>query len=208
MGAGGYHLSGPFSFAMLLRFLLLLGAALLAGCGPVAEARLAEPLPLPAERGPGSVPRFDGADLEWREVSRIRREHGRAAPRPDTSLAALARTHSRAMLERGFFTHRDPDGLRAGERAHRAGYAFHHLGENLFQGRLYDTVSTYRRGGRTLTSYLWYRPDELAALAVAMWMESPGHRENMLSAAFDYGGVGFVTGPAFEVFITLHLSAL
>ncbi len=142
-----------------------------------------------------------------REVNRARQAKGRAALLPDTSLAHVARAHSRAMLERGFFAHRDHGGLRAGDRARRAGYAFHRLGENLFRGRLYDTINTTKRGGRTTTTYLWSTPDDLAALVAESWMESPGHRENMLSAAYDLAGVGLAIGPEFEVFVTLNLAA-
>ncbi len=156
------------------------------------------------------MPFFDVAELErgvLREVNRVRREQRRAPLLADTSLAAVARAHSHAMLHRRFFAHRDPHGRRVGDRARQAGYAFERLGENLFRGRLYDTVTTTRRGDEVRTSYFWYTPGELAALAVERWMESPGHRENMLSAGYAFGGVGLAVGPEFEVLLTLNLSA-
>lgn len=176
-------------------------------CG-LAPQPNAQPLLLP-DQGP-EVPHFSVADLErqvLRELNRVRREHRRAPLFADTSLATIARGHSQAMLERGFFAHHDPEGRRAGDRAHRAGYRFRQLGENLFRGRLYDTITTTRRGDYIRTSYLWFTPEDLAALVVESWMESPGHRENMLSPAYDFGGVGIVLGPEFEVFTTLNLSA-
>lgn len=154
-------------------------------------------------------PDFDLPSLEQRvlnEVNRTRRSLGRATLRADSALAALARGHSADMLRRDFFAHRNPDGRLAGDRARAAGYAFRSFGENLFRGHLYDTVNHIRRGDVVTTDYLWYTPDELAELTVAMWMESPGHRTNMLSPNFDFGGVGLAVGPNAEVFITLNLS--
>lgn len=154
-------------------------------------------------------PDFDLPSLEQRvlnEVNRTRRSLGRASLRTDSALAALARSHSTDMLDRGFFDHRNPDGRYAGDRARAEGYAFRSFGENLFRGRLYDTVNHIRRGDEVTTDYLWYTPDELAELTVAMWVESPGHRTNMLSPDFDAGGVGIAVGPDAEVFVTLNLS--
>lgn len=155
-------------------------------------------------------PHYDLPDLERRvlaELNRVRRAHGRAPLGPDTALAAIARAHSADMRDRGFVAHRNPDGHDGGDRARRAGYGFRAFGENLFRGRLYDTVNHIRRGDHTTTRYLWHTPDELAELVVSMWMESPGHRANMLSSAFDFGGVGIAVGSESETFITLNLSA-
>jgi uncharacterized protein YkwD len=180
--------------------LLGLGLALGTGCAT-------------AQPGPDgwaeSAPPYDLPSLEQRvldEVNRTRRSLGRAALRTDSALVALARAHSEDMLARGFFAHRNPDGRRAGDRARAASYPFRAFGENLFRGHLYDTVNHITRGDRTTTSYLWHTPDDLAALAVAMWMESPGHRDNMLSPGFDAGGIGVAAGPDAEVMITLNLS--
>jgi uncharacterized protein YkwD len=155
-------------------------------------------------------PDIDLPDLERRvlsELNRARQTHGRAPLQPDTALAALARAHSADMRDRVFFAHRNPDGLRAGDRARRAGYAFRSFGENLFRGHLYETINELRRGDLFETAYLWYAPDDLARTVVQSWLESPGHRDNMLSRAFDFGGVGVAAGPEHEVFVTLNLSA-
>ena len=36
----------------------------------------------------------------------------------------------------------------------------------------------------------WLTYEEIGAKAVSLWMNSPGHRENILRAVFNYGGVG------------------
>lgn len=187
-----------------LRFLLLIGILLVAGCtSTVIEAQ-------PVRPQSQANPQVDLRDLERRILGAIndrRRLDGQHVLWPDTSLAALARTHSRDMRDREFVAHRNPDGLRAGERARQAGYVYRELGENLFQGRLYDTIAHTRRGTEEQTFYLWYAPDELADLVATMWMESPSHRENMLAGRYDYGGVGIAIGSDYNVFVTLNLSA-
>ncbi len=191
----------PRSLHALLGLTLLLAS----GCGPTYLS--AQPQ---HDTVSDEAPRFDLPDLEsrvLREVNRVRRERGRLSLTPDTALATIARTHSEAMLARGFFAHRDPDGRRGGDRARAAGYPFHAFGENIFRGRLADTVTEIRQGDRTTVSTLWHTPDTLARLVVEAWMESPGHRDNMLSTAFGNIGVGIAVSPAAEVFVTLNLSA-
>ena len=189
---------------MLRPPLVLLALSLLfaAGCTPT--------LPAAQPAAPHEKPHFDLPDVErrvLRELNEVRGQHGRARLDADSALTALARAHSEAMQRRGFFAHQDPDGRRGGDRARAAGYRFRAFGENLYRGRLYDTITRSRTGDRTTTSTLWHTPDALATLVVQMWMESPGHRDNMLSAEFDYGGVGIAVGGEDDVFVTLNLSA-
>lgn len=183
---------------------VLLGLGLVLALGPGCASAQPDPDGWSEESPP-----YDLATLQQRvldEVNHTRRLLGRSPLSADSALVALARAHSEDMFARGFFAHRNPDGRRAGDRARAASYAFHTFGENLFRGHLYDTVNYVTRGDETTTTYLWYSPDELAALIVAMWMESPGHRDNVLSPEFDAGGVGIAVGSDAAVMITLNLS--
>lgn len=189
----------------LLHAFLGLGLLLTVGCGTVRPS--AQP-----RSGATSepAPHFDLPDLErrvLRELNEVRQDRQRERLRPDSALAAIARAHSEAMRTRGFFAHMDPDGHRGGDRAQAANYPFRAFGENLYRGRLADTVTEIRQGGRSTFSTLWHTPDTLARLIVQSWMESPGHRDNMLSTVFDNGGVGIAVGPDDEVLVTLNLSA-
>lgn len=182
--------------------LLLFAGSIVLGCGLPPRVQ--------PNTSPDAAPRLELPDLEARvlnEVNRVRRGAGRSALRPDPELAAIARDHSRDMRDRRFVAHRNPDGLTPGERALRADYGFRHFGENLFGGRLYESRALAREGNRTYVTYRWHTPEGLATLVASMWMESPGHRENMLAGNFDYGGVGIAIGPESEVFVTLNLSA-
>lgn len=87
------------------------------------------------------------------------------------TLSGAARAHSLAMAERDFFDHTDPStGSNSGDRAKAAGYLWTAVGENIGLG--YTT------------------PED----AIAGWMGSQGHRENILNPDFREIGVGFVEG--------------
>ncbi len=87
----------------------------------------------------------------------------------DQLLAQVAREHSEAMRDRGFFSHVDPDGKRLRDRLRAAGVPFRAAGENLAQ----VTGS-----------------GDPAGQAHQMLMGSPSHRDNILSRKFRLLGVG------------------
>jgi uncharacterized protein YkwD len=81
-------------------------------------------------------------------------------------LMDVARAHAVDMARRGFFSHYAPEGTGPGDRARHFGIRYTALAENL---------ARVRNSG------------DPAALAVAGWIESPGHRRNLL----DEGAVGY-----------------
>lgn len=95
------------------------------------------------------------------------------------NLMAAAQAHAEDMIRRDYYEHETPEGLTPGDRIMRAGYPFATYGEN------YNRVSGLYVGepGR----------DELRE-AFESWMESPGHRENILNPAFHEVGFGLSTG--------------
>jgi uncharacterized protein YkwD len=86
----------------------------------------------------------------------------------DAGLTALARAHSADMRDRGFFDHTNPDGLSPFDRAARAGVTL--LAENIAYGQA-D-----------------------AAAVMTDWMNSPGHRTNILNCSYSRIGVGVADG--------------
>lgn len=112
------------------------------------------------------------ATLETRILERInelRHAHGRPALQVDPQLRTIARDYSRAMAQHDFFSHVDPAGQDVGDRVREAGLCYRAVGENLAKN-----VNM---------------PDPVAA-AVSGWMESPGHRDNLLDAEFRQTGIG------------------
>ncbi len=96
-------------------------------------------------------------------------ERARAGCRPvtaDTRLAAAARGHSADMARRDFFDHTNPDGLDPGRRITVAGYRWSTYGENIAVG--YPDARAVMKG----------------------WMNSTGHRHNILDCRFRNLGVG------------------
>jgi uncharacterized protein YkwD len=103
----------------------------------------------------------------------------RVAPlRPSDALAAIARRHSQDMLTRGYFDHCTPEGLHSADRIAKGGLAFDATGENIYMIR--DTAAG---------------PADLASAMVKGWMNSRGHRANMLAPDYRVVGVGVVATP-------------
>jgi uncharacterized protein YkwD len=97
-----------------------------------------------------------------------RTAHGCKALRVDSRLVAAARAHSTDMVTHNFFSHTGSDGSTFVTRAARAGYA-------------YASAENIAWGWRT------------AQIVVDQWMNSPGHRANILNCANVAVGVGLVT---------------
>jgi len=126
----------------------------------------------------------------------------------DDKLSAIARAHSRDMASRGFFGHVNPDGLDATARGKRAGFACRKqvsghsfregLGENLYQDNLYTRVRTIG----TERSYDWNSSDDIAANSLRGWMNSQGHRHNILESVYTQTGIGIFVADDDRVYIT------
>ncbi len=87
----------------------------------------------------------------------------------DNTLRNVARAHSQDMIDRDFFAHLNPDGDNVGERLTAAGVRYSMAGENIAWNRGFaDPV----------------------AVAVDGWMDSPGHRANILRAEYSHTGIG------------------
>ena len=104
-----------------------------------------------------------------------RRKQRLKALQPDPKLQTAARAHSSDMLERDFFAHASPEGRTPFDRIaiiHRQ--LVGGTGENIWQGKGHDVNDAQK----------------LADLVVEGWMNSPGHRENILRDTYSHLGVG------------------
>ena len=88
----------------------------------------------------------------------------------DPLLTAAAQAHSADMVARAFYSHTSPEGSRPWDRAAAAGARRRSIGENIACGQR--------------------SPDEV----VDGWMNSPGHRANILKPDFTHIGIGFAGG--------------
>ncbi|MDT0447600.1 CAP domain-containing protein [Streptomyces hesseae] len=88
----------------------------------------------------------------------------------DARLAAAAQAYSTDMATRGFYSHTSPEGTEPWDRAAAAGAGHRGIGENIACGQ------------------------RSPAEVVQGWMDSPGHRANILKPGFTHLGVGYAGG--------------
>jgi uncharacterized protein YkwD len=130
----------------------------------------------------------------FHETNRVRRKNGRPPLSHDARLDAAARMHAGDMARHDFLSHTNPHrpkGRSPADRAQLSGFNFRFLAENVatqFTIQYQSGQAVYRVPAGTGFSY---QPDGLplprhtyrtfAATVLAQWMNSPGHRENILS---------------------------
>ncbi len=121
----------------------------------------------------------------------------------NTSLESAARVHSGDMRDRNFFSHTSPVSGRRSvrDRTDASGFSGSGVGENIARtfGITYEAgrsvFSPIQNGG--YFSYT-HRGDPIpphtylsaAETVVEQWMNSPGHRENILRSEYRYLGTG------------------
>jgi uncharacterized protein YkwD len=121
----------------------------------------------------------------------------------DAELADIARAHSKDMALNDFFEHENLAGQSAADRGNAVGYrCFKDFGsfstegiaENIFQGWMYSSFNPRGRNYMTL--------GDLAFEVVDGWMNSPRHRENILTETYDREGIGVSIGAEESVWVT------
>ncbi|CAM5448208.1 hypothetical protein SCANM63S_01333 [Streptomyces canarius] len=131
------------------------------------RAEPAAPTTPRASRTPQAQPAPTGTVAQV--VALVNKERAAAGCGPvteDPQLDKAAQGHSDDMAARGFFYHTDPDGDGPGERITAAGYRWSTYGENIAKGQ------------------------QTPQAVMDSWMNSPGHRANILNCAFKDIGVG------------------
>lgn len=110
-------------------------------------------------------------------VNSERAKIGLSALTLDSTLNAVATAHSKDMATRNFFSHTNPDGLSPFDRIKNAGVSYKTAGENIAMGQ------------------------KSAEQVVNSWMNSEGHRKNILNASFTKMGLGNVNNYWTQLFI-------
>jgi len=130
----------------------------------------------------------------------------------DINLVSIARYHSQDMAENNYFSHTDLANHDFVYRYQMFGYAckiliqtfengtslFSEGAENLAQNNLYDSI-TYVNG---VPIYNWNTQNQIAASTVSGWMNSTGHRENILTYYWKNEGIGVAIASDGKVYIT------
>ena len=128
----------------------------------------------------GKTVRLDGRKAELLRLhNEARAEHGAGSFCVQQNLMSSAQEHAGDMLERDFYAHETPEGLTPADRISRAGHFFATYGEN-------NNRVSGAYGGE---------PDANDLLeAFESWMDSQGHRENLINSTFREVGFGVSTG--------------
>jgi uncharacterized protein YkwD len=101
-------------------------------------------------------------------------------------LASVSRAHSEDMADRDFFSHGNPDGESITDRYGPTVWdTCSAYGENILYTYVDRTVRSDALGTYEATT-----TDELAYYIVEGWMNSPGHRENILDETWTAEGIG------------------
>lgn len=133
--------------------------------------RTSEPTPRDTSQPPTSG---GGTNAQERQVldytNQIREQQGCGPLRLDTALVKAAGKQASDMVRRHYMDHTNPDGQDPGDRMAAAGYRGSSWGENIAAG--YDS----------------------AQKVVAAWMQSDGHRKNILNCRFTSIGIGYDPG--------------
>jgi uncharacterized protein YkwD len=134
-----------------------------------APAAPKAPAPAPAAPAPAAAPA--GSDRAAQVLALVNQERAAAGCRPvsaDGGLAGVAAAHSADMRDRGYFDHVNLAGLSPFDRADAAGVSAR--AENIARGQADP------------------------AAVMTSWMNSPGHRANILDCSLTRLGVGIADG--------------
>lgn len=161
-----------------LRKMWILGTVMtltLVGCELAMETPSPSPtqdVPNQSERPFGAAQSPTTAQMEAQvrqQINEVRQQKGLGALQGNQKLAQVARNYSQRMAREDFFSHVSPDGSTLAKRVRAGGLSYWVVGENLF-------MST--------------NAPQPVPLAVKGWMNSPGHRENILGTEYTETGVG------------------
>ena len=141
------------------------------------------------------------------EVNLAREREGLSPLAWHGELAAIAQTHSADMVGRDYFSHASPEGTSMRERYAQAAYECAvQVGEEIYVGAENIAMHTlYRRvridsAGRR--HYDWLDDAALARKVVNGWLQSAGHRQNILAPHWQREGIGLAFNADYEVLIT------
>ncbi|MBM7440359.1 sigma-70 family RNA polymerase sigma factor [Streptomyces sp. HB132] len=146
------------------------------------------PAPRTPSSKPAAAPKASSAPSVTQEVIALvnteRAKEGCGPVSGNSALAKAASSHSADMVARDYFSHTSPDGTDPGTRITAAGYRWSTYGENIAKGQ------------RTAESVM------------DAWMNSEGHRANILNCDFKEIGIGRVDSSGGPVWTQNFATAL
>lgn len=171
-----------FRFGHQLGAFGLTAALAIGGGGALLQQCAPAPAPAPAPSGVKPVTATAGTNV----INIVNQERTARGLRPlawNGHLTTAAQNHSNDMAARRTMTHTGANGSNAGQRIAATGYRARAWGENVAAG--YNTAPSVMQG----------------------WMNSAGHRTNILSTSFTEIGVAASVGPNGVKYWTMVLAA-
>ncbi|MBS1810629.1 MAG: CAP domain-containing protein [Acidobacteria bacterium] len=115
-------------------------------------------------------------------INRVREENHLAPLSVAKDLRLVARSHSQDMAMREYFSHVSPEGDSLQKRITRNGITnWNRIAENIAMNSGYNNP---------------------ASIAVKGWLESPGHRHNIMDANLTETGIGVATDAKGRIYLT------
>ncbi|MEG6585217.1 CAP domain-containing protein [Dendrosporobacter sp. 1207_IL3150] len=114
--------------------------------------------------------------LALKLLNEDRAKYGLPALKLNTSLTRLAENYAQDMINRGYFSHYNPEGQSPFDRMNAAGIGYRTAGENL-------AINSSVAG------------------AEVAFMNSSGHRANILNSTYTEVGIGVRTSPNGQVYV-------
>lgn len=128
------------------------------------------PEPTPEPGPPEDISKDEQTLLDL--VNKARSDAGVGPLKFDAELMKVARLKAKDMVEKGYFGHESPTYGSPFDMMKQFGISFRTAGENI-------------AGNRTVEG------------AFKAWMNSEGHRKNILNSKFNYTGIGIVESPTY-----------
>jgi uncharacterized protein YkwD len=127
------------------------------------------PPPLRVDKGSVNSYLTKEGVIDW--TNKQRAKEGLASLKENFTLDVTAEKKAEDMLQNQYFAHESPNGAGVSDLANNSGYEFIAIGENLAMGN--------------------FENDEVLVQA---WMDSPGHRANILNNRYQEIGVSVIKG--------------
>lgn len=167
-------------------FCIMAILCLLAACGaPAVQAPIGDP----------AASQLDIRQIEKRIHALINVERTDKGLNPlkfNNALSAIARAHSRDMGRRDYFSHQTPEGLDPFDRYDKAAFKCEvRVGSITYMGA--ENIG-FLAGYSTV--------EDIAQNAVVNWMNSSGHRKNILTPHWLTQGIGVYITPTGVILVT------
>ncbi len=120
-----------------------------------------------------------------------RENHGIAGLEMDSELNAIARAHSESMAADNYFSHVNLHGEDPTDRAKRMHFNRRKdLGNGWYTEGIAENIGKMISGNIVDIGYVNDDPDSIGKAQVESWMQSQGHRENILNGQYSHIGIG------------------